>query len=233
MQALQLRPDAPVGQHRFQPEHLLARTAVLDDVDAPGVGCKVAADLAAALRGHAERQQPVVVCRGALRGRQRAAGLDGHRIVGGINGAHAIHARERQQDLVGATDRAATQAGIAPLRYDGDAILRAGRNDAGQLVGIGRSDDESRVAGVIATPFAEIGLPICGIVDEPALTDDGQQCRAQRVRHQPLTSRRQLSMSMLLPQNTRPTRLPASVSLSGPCNAATAAAQAGSTASAN
>jgi hypothetical protein len=68
-------PDAPVGQHHLEAEHQLARVAVGQHAQAPGVGAEVAADLAAAFGGQAERKQPIdAVGRGLGLG-QRQAGL--------------------------------------------------------------------------------------------------------------------------------------------------------------
>ena len=55
-QPAQAVPDAAVGQHHLETEHLLARGAVAQDVDAAGVGREVAADLAAAFCGERKRK---------------------------------------------------------------------------------------------------------------------------------------------------------------------------------
>src|SRR5438270_425823 len=56
-QSAQAVPNASIGQHDLEAEHLFARGAVAQHIDAAGVGRQIAADLAAALRGKREGKE--------------------------------------------------------------------------------------------------------------------------------------------------------------------------------
>ena len=152
-QAAQAVPDAAVGQHHLEPEHQLARVAVAQHVDAARVGREVAADLAAALGGERERETGARPLGGLLHRRQHAARLDRHGVVERVDRAHAVHARERSRPPRAACrvgHRAAAQAGVAALRHDRDALARAQRHDASDLVGARRPHHAFRLPAVHA-----------------------------------------------------------------------------------
>src|SRR5205085_4440917 len=65
-QAAQPFPHAAIGQHNLQAQHLVARAAVTEHVDAAGVGGEIAADLAAAFGGERQREEPARIVRGGL-----------------------------------------------------------------------------------------------------------------------------------------------------------------------
>ncbi len=125
-QGAQPVPQAPVGQHRFQPEHLVARVAVAQHVDAARIGREVAADLAAAFGAERKGEQAVRLRRRALHVGEHAAGLDGDGVVERVQFADAVHARERKHDFRARAGRhrAAAQPGIAALRNDRRCPLR-------------------------------------------------------------------------------------------------------------
>ena len=110
--------NAAVGQHHLDPEHVRARDAVGDGRRAAGIGREIAADGAGALRRQQLRIEPVGFGRRLARALQRDAGLAGDGVGGRIDLADAIHAIERQHDLVVQRDLPADQAGIAALRHD-------------------------------------------------------------------------------------------------------------------
>ena len=153
-QAAQAAVDAAVREHRFDAQRQLARVAVAQHRRAPGVGRKIAADRAAALRRERQREVESRGGGGLVHGRQRQARLDRDRRVGGVERPHARHPRERQHDLVGGRvrRRAAAQAGVAALRHDRDAELGAGARDRGHFVGRPGLHDRARGAAVAAAP---------------------------------------------------------------------------------
>ena len=90
---------APIGEHDFEPEHLIAHHAVANDIGAAGVGGEVAADLAAAFGAETQRKEPVRFIRRALHVRENAAGFGDHRPVERIDPANAVEPPQRQHDL--------------------------------------------------------------------------------------------------------------------------------------
>ena len=157
-QSAQPVPDAPVGQHDFQAEDLVARGAVAQHIDAAGVGREVAADLAAALGGKRKREQPACVGGRFLHRGQHAACLDGHRVIQGIELADPAHARKREHDLAPgpARHRAAGKAGIAALRHERDALARAERDHAGDFGGAGRAYHALGGSRVLPAPVGKV-----------------------------------------------------------------------------
>ena len=94
-------------------------------MDAARVGRDVAADLAGAFRGEAQREQPVHGGRGGLHGLQRCAGVRGDRVAGRIDGADRLHPLQAEHDFGAGLEwrLPAHEPGIAALRHDGDALL--------------------------------------------------------------------------------------------------------------
>ena len=83
------RPRPAVGQHDFEAEHVLARVAVAQHAGAAGVRGDVAADLARAFGAEADRVEPAGCDGRLLHGGEHATGFDHHRVVGGVDRAHA------------------------------------------------------------------------------------------------------------------------------------------------
>ena len=80
--------------------------------------------------------------------RQRHAGLDGDRGIGGVEGAHPIEAARAATTIAGAgivRDCAAAQAGVAALRHDGcPASAHARTTAATSAVVAGRTTARAR-----------------------------------------------------------------------------------------
>ena len=119
-QPAQAVPDGRVGEHHLQPEDVLPRIAVAQHAGAAGVGGDVATDLARTFGAEADRIVAAGVDRGALHVGQHASGVYGHGVVGGVDLAHAMHARQAQDDtaFAGIGDRCAGQTGIPALWLD-------------------------------------------------------------------------------------------------------------------
>ena len=116
--------QAAVGQHHFQPEHQIARGAVAHHVQPAGVAGDVAADLAGAFAGEAERKQPPGLGSGFLHVLQNRAGFHGDGAVGQAEAADAVEPREVEQNAA-VWHRRAAQAGVAALRGNRHAVFRA------------------------------------------------------------------------------------------------------------
>src|SRR5213076_662806 len=119
--------DAPPGQHHLEPEHQVAHHAVAQHVHAAGIGREIAADLTAALRAQAQREEaPGRICR-LLHLRQNAAGLRGQRVVGDVDAADAVQVLERQHQLPPGIirDSAAAVAGVAAVWHHTDTLAVA------------------------------------------------------------------------------------------------------------
>ena len=148
-------PDAAVGQHDLEPEHLLAHVAVAQHLRAAGVGGDVAAHLAAALGGERQRKEPVVLRGHALQVGEDAAGLDGDGVVVEVDVAHAVHPRDVQHDLRAGARRARSRRTGSCCRACGTIgvpVLAAGRHDRGDLGRRARPDHRERPADVHAGP---------------------------------------------------------------------------------
>ncbi len=94
-------PHLPVGQHDLEPEHEIAGIAVAQHGGAAGIGREIAADLAAAFGGEAEREQAIVLRRRGLQIGEDAARLDRHRVGQRIDVADPVHAAEADDDAAG------------------------------------------------------------------------------------------------------------------------------------
>ena len=97
-QAAQPIPDATIGEYDLDAEHELARVAEAKDSGAARIRRKVAADRAASFGGQRQRKQQPFVLGRLLDRREGNAGLSGQRRVIGVDGANAIHPRQRQHD---------------------------------------------------------------------------------------------------------------------------------------
>jgi hypothetical protein len=163
-QAAQPVPYPAVGQHDFEPEHLLARIAVAQHVDAAGVGGKVAADLATALGGERKREEAACVFGGALHGGEHAARFDGGRVVQDIERADAVHAGEGKHDLAARArgHRAADEAGVAALRHDGDVLPRAKRHHLRHFLRRRRPHHAFRRGGILLAPVGVVRFRVLG-----------------------------------------------------------------------
>ncbi len=161
-QPAQTVPDAAVGQHDFDAEHELARVAEAQHRGASGIGREIAADRAAPFGRKRKRKEQPVVGGGLLDGGERHAGFGRQRRIVGIDGAHAVHPRERQHDRValGVGRCAAALSRVSALRDDRDAQIRAGANDRGHFVGATGAHDRQRASVEAAAPVGDIGKDV-------------------------------------------------------------------------
>ena len=164
-QAVEAVPDLPVGEYDFQPEHQIAHVAVLEHVDAPGVGRQVTADAAGAFRAQRQGEQPVFGLGGLLRVGEDAAGLDQHGVTHGIDVFDRVHPLERKHDFTPGLGwhRTADQSGIAPLRGDGHVVPCAQPDHVCDHRGAVRADHGEGVAGVLAAPVEGVGCLGVGV----------------------------------------------------------------------
>ena len=157
-QAAQSVPDAPVGQHHFEAQHLLARRAIAQHVYAARIGGEVAADLAAAFGGERERKQPSGLIGRPLHIGEHAAGFDGDRIVKAIELADPVHAAEREHDLAAFAGghRAAREAGVAALGNDRHAVRGAELHHARDFRRTRGPHHAFGAPGVLAPPVCKV-----------------------------------------------------------------------------
>ena len=160
-------PNAPVGQHHFEPQHQVAGVAVAQHRDAAGVGRDVAADAAASLGGQAEGEQGAGVGGRRLHVGQHAPRLHAHRVVEGIDGADAVQPCRRQHDAA-VRHAAADEPGVAALGHHGDAGLGAQADHVGHGLRRRRADDGGAGAPVEPPLLDEVGLHRCRVVDPAA-----------------------------------------------------------------
>jgi len=184
-QTAQPIPDAPVGQDHLDSEHQFAGIAITQHGDAAGIGRQIAADLAAALGGEAEREQPVHLGRRLMQIGKDAAGLDRHREIDRVDRADTVHPTEGEDNIVAIFRRhpAADQPGIAALRHDRQPRLGANANDGGNFLGRGGADDEPGGAMIKAASLDQIRLLVVRIGNPAG--------RADRV-FNPLQGRREI-----------------------------------------
>ena len=120
---------APAHQHNFNAKRQLARRAIANDIQPAGIGAKIAADGAATFGGEVQREVQPFGLGSLMQCLQNAAGLDGHRHIGGVNLADAVHPPQRQNDAVAGFVGCGTahETGIAALR-DNDDVMRVGKS---------------------------------------------------------------------------------------------------------
>src|SRR5262249_13097910 len=133
-------------QHHLEAEAEIARVAVAQHLNSPGIGREVAADLAAPLGAETQWEETIDALRRLLDLREDATGLDGHGEIDGIDRADAVHAPEAQDDAASvlAGDGAAAEPGIAALRHDRDPRGMREPHDLGNLSGVGGPHHEPR-----------------------------------------------------------------------------------------
>ena len=96
-----------------------------------------------------------------------AARFDRDRVVERLDLANAAHALERQHDLRAARirRRSAAIARVAAVRNDSDPVLGTDADDARDLSGAVRQDDERSPAGEEAAEIVNEGLDLLGLLD--------------------------------------------------------------------
>jgi hypothetical protein len=117
---------AAVRQHRLDAEHQLARHAVAQHVQAAGIGGQIAADLAAALRAQAQREEALGAAAACCTSASvQPASTVMEKLAASTCGcvAAAQAAAACCAGFIGR--RAAAVAGVAALRHDADALLVA------------------------------------------------------------------------------------------------------------
>ena len=104
----------------------------------------------------------------------RHAGFHRHGASDRVDVLDAMHALERQRDLVGRGHAALHQSGEAAERHDGLPCRMAGREHARHLVGTGGADDRPRATGAAISPAHAAGSDI-GSRQQVGGADDGSQ----------------------------------------------------------
>lgn len=163
-------PDAPIGQHHFQPQNEVAGVAVSQHRCAAGIGGQVAADATAPLGAETEGEQEVRIIGCALNVGKNDTGLYGHGVVVAIDSANSVEARCRQDDAA-AWDAAAAKSGVAALGHDRQSGLGAEAHHFGHFFRVGRAND-GRAMSTKKTAFLdEVRLHVRAGID-PALRAD-------------------------------------------------------------
>ncbi len=158
LQGAQAIPHAPIGEDHLEPEHQIARGAVCEHADAAGIGRQIAADLAAAFRGEAQRKHPSRSVRAGAHFAERYAGFDSHALARRIDVPDRLQAAERDYDLrpglVG--DLTADETRVSRLRHHADARRVGDRQDPRHLVRRPWPQHQRRLAHVLVAPLDEI-----------------------------------------------------------------------------
>ena len=153
-QSGQAVPDLALRIDHLQPQAQIARIAIAQHLRAAGVGGQIAADGAAALGRQAQGKEQTGRACVLLQVLQDAAGLDGDRQVGLVDGQDLIHALQAEHHLrarcVGG--RAHHQSGVAPLGHDADAVACTGLHHLCHFLGGGRSHHRQRLAAAAFAP---------------------------------------------------------------------------------
>ena len=157
-QAAQAIPHLATGQHHLQTERQFAHVAVAQNLHAARVGRKVAANLATAFGCQRQREQPAHAQSGLLQRLQHAPGFDGNGVVGRIDMADLVHARQADQHGFAARVRNARPAmtGVAALRHDRHTSLPAGANDRRHFGCARRTHHAARRTAITPAPVTEV-----------------------------------------------------------------------------
>ena len=170
-------PDRAVGRDDLQTEHSVAGISIAEHVDAAGVGRQVAAHLAGAFGGQAQRKQAIHLGCRLLGHRQRATCFDDHGVVHGIdptNSVHAVHA-DQQVATFGPRYLPTDEPGVSPLRDEADLFLSAQANDGRDLVGVRWFEQERRLAHEAVAPFRKVRRQLVGIGGKASRANHGFQ----------------------------------------------------------
>jgi ABC-type glutathione transport system ATPase component len=149
-QCAQAIPDPPVRQHDLEPEHLVARRAEAQHVDAAAIGRDRAADHRRAACAPIHGETAIDLFCGVVQRLQDRAGFRGDRVACGIDREDPVHPGERQDDAgpLAARHGAAAKSGVASLRHDRDAVPGADLDEAGDLLGRSRARHQERLAAI-------------------------------------------------------------------------------------
>ena len=172
LERAQTIPHAPVRQHDFETQHLLARIAIGEHADAARVRAEIAANAAAPLRGQRQRKEAACLLGDVLAFLQRQARLDGHARAHRIDMADLVHARDRDDDLAMLRDLAAHKTCVARLWNHGEVQLVGERHDAAHLFRRAGAQHEGRAADVLVAQFFEVGELLVGIDEGVRFPDD-------------------------------------------------------------
>ena len=185
LQPLQPVIDLAIGQHHFQPQHLLPRIAELQHVHAARIGGNVAADHAGALRAQAEREEAAGIQRGLLHVLQDDAGLHRHGQAFGVDLADPVHALQAEHHglAVRPGRAAAAKAGVAALRHQADAMLVAVFHHGGHFLHRRGLGDADAGAGELGAPVHGVALGRLRPAAAAELLGEGFENAGRTVRH--------------------------------------------------
>ncbi len=168
--------DAAVGHDDLQPEHRVARDAVLHAAQPAGIRADVAADRAELVAGRVGRVEE------ALRGDRGLqlgiddAGLDDRHEVLAVDLDDPVHARQRDRQRPLDAGRTAGQPAPRAARHDRDAMLGGDPHDRGDLLGGGRQRDCQRQPGLeVRGLVAPIRLAVTRIGEDAELRTAGAE----------------------------------------------------------
>ena len=177
-QAFQPVPDAAIGEHDLEPEGEIARAAVSQHRHAAGIGGEHAADLAASLRGKAQRQEA------SRRSPPRSAPLASTRPASTVM---VLPARSMSRTCVMRLKLTTTslplsngnlpadETGIAALRDDGRARLVGELEDRGNLLRRSRLQHQRGLAVIAVAPLLQVRRHGLGIADRIGFADDASE----------------------------------------------------------
>ena len=168
--------DAAIGQDDLQPEHRVARDAVLHAAQPAGVRADVAADRAELVAGRVGRVEEALLGDGGLQLGIDDAGLDDGHEIRAVDLDDPVHARQRDRQRSLDAGRAARQPAPRAARHDGDAMLGGDPHDRGDLLGRQRQRDRQRQPGLeVRGLVAPIRLAVARIDEEPELWSAGAE----------------------------------------------------------
>ncbi len=159
------------GEDDLAAEHVRRGEAVLEAVRAAGVFGEVAADGADDLRRGIGRVEEACAADEVGDLRVGDAGLDGDEGVFEVDGEHAVHAREADDDAAGCGKRASAEAGAGAACDEGDVVLCADADCGLDLCGCAREDDGAGDGAEVGEAVALVGLELGGIEDEICIAD--------------------------------------------------------------
>ena len=161
-----------VGHHHFEPEHRLARLAVLDAAQAASVCSEVPADRADLEAGRIGRVEQAFGRHGLFQ-----CGVDDPRLgdddeVVSVDLEDLVHCGERDRERALDPRRAARQAGTRTARDDRDPELPAEADELGDLARLSRQGDRTRQPGLeVRRLVAPVALTVDCVGQEPQLRE--------------------------------------------------------------
>ena len=145
-----------VGQHHFQPQHLLAHHAVLQHAVAARVGGHIATNLAAAARAQVHAKHQACLDGGLLHSLQGGPGLHLHHGGAGVDVFDRVHALQRNGYAAFHRYGTTGQAGQAALGHHGHAVRVAQAQRSADFFGAARAHQGPRRHGGRAAPVGVV-----------------------------------------------------------------------------